>query len=120
MRPVASAFLLLFAATALPAQVVQHGLKVPAGFEVTEYADSALANDIVTMTINPRGQVVVAGPGYIRVLMEDGTTGKATKAIDVQPAPKEGPQGLLWEGDTLFFMADGGLSSAYITPGQVE
>src|SRR5438105_511554 len=88
------------------AQNVQHGLRVPAGFEVTEFADSKLANDIFTMTLDPKGRVVVAGRGYIRIL-----TGKdrADSAIEVADAPKEGAMGLLWEGDYLYFTGDGGL-----------
>ena len=109
MRMIVGLAVLLLGVTALPAQVVQHGLKVPAGFEVVEYSDNQLANDIITMTINPRGQIVVAGPGYIRILVDDGKGGKAAKAIDVQPAPKDAPQALLWEGDHLYFMSDGGL-----------
>ena len=30
---------------------------MPAGFEVVEYADSSLANDIYTMTIDPKGRI---------------------------------------------------------------
>jgi putative heme-binding domain-containing protein len=89
------------------AQNVQHGLRVPAGFEVTEFADSSLANDIFTMTLDPNGRVVVAGRGYIRVLTEK--DGKADSAIEVADAPKEGAMGLLWEGDYLYFTGDGGL-----------
>jgi len=109
MRHLWSCLILLLSGTTLSAQIVQHGLRVPAGFEVSEYADSPLANDIVTMTINPQGRIVVAGPGYIRMLVEDDKGGKAVKAVDVQPAPKDAPQALLWEGDHLYFMSDGGL-----------
>ncbi len=31
------------------------GLRVPPGFVVTEFADSKLANDILSMTVDPRG-----------------------------------------------------------------
>jgi len=83
-------------------------LRVPDGFEVVEYADSKLANDIFHMTIDPKGRVVVSGAGYIRVLVDEKNQGKATKAIDVA-APREGAQGMLWEGDWLYYSSDGGL-----------
>src|SRR5207249_3227656 len=87
-------------------QNVQHGLRVPPGFEVTEFADSNLANDIYTMTIDPRGRVVVAGRGYIRILVDrDG--GRADQAIDFADGPKDGAMGLLWEGTSLFCTGDG-------------
>src|SRR6266704_2739358 len=87
---------------------VQSGLRVPAGFEVTEFADSRLANDIFSMTVDPRGRIVVAGPGYIRILVDDDGDGKADRAIDFAAGPKQGAQGLLWEGSALYFTGDGG------------
>src|SRR5438034_544638 len=58
------------------------GLRVPDGFEVTEYSGSDLANDITCMTLDPKGRIVVAGRSYIRVLTGD-KDGRATRAIDV-------------------------------------
>lgn len=88
---------------------VQHGLRVPNGFEVVEYADSKLANDIFHMTIDPKGRVVVAGAGYIRVLVDEKNEGKASKAVEVLSGPKDGAQGMLWEGDWLYYTGDNGL-----------
>jgi putative membrane-bound dehydrogenase-like protein len=101
------AFLLL----ALPAARAdtQFGLRVPPGFEVTAYADSRLANDIFCMTLDPRGRVVVSGRGYLRVLVDDDNDGRADRAIDFADGPKDGAQGLLWEGDTLYVVGDGGV-----------
>jgi glucose/arabinose dehydrogenase len=109
MRGTLSALICLALGVPVAAQNVQHGLRVPAGFEVVEVADSQLANDIFTLTINPRGQVVVSGPGYLRILVQDEKTGKATRAIDIGVGNKDGAQGLFWEGDLLYYMADGGL-----------
>jgi putative heme-binding domain-containing protein len=92
------------------------GLKIPPGFEVTEYCDSRLANDIFSMTLDPQGRIVVSGRGYIRLLLEDNISGKANRAIDLGSGPKEGAQGLLWEGSWLYFMADGGLHRYRIHP----
>jgi putative heme-binding domain-containing protein len=102
--------LVLVALLARPADAdhVQHGLRVPDGFEITEFADNKLANDIFAMTIDPKGRVVVSGPGYIRLLLDDKGEGKATRTVDVANPP-EGAQGLLWEGDSLYYMAQGGL-----------
>jgi putative membrane-bound dehydrogenase-like protein len=88
---------------------VQLGLRVPAGFEVTEFADSRLANDIFSITVDPRGRLVVSGPGYIRILVDDDGDGKADRAIEFAAGPKDGAQGLLWEGSYLYFTGDGGL-----------
>ncbi|MBI3823660.1 MAG: c-type cytochrome [Planctomycetes bacterium] len=101
---VAAVGLLIIANPALP-----QALKVPPGFEVVEFADGKLANDIHVMTIDPKGRVVVAGRGYIRILIDDDGDGKADRALDFASSPKDGAMGLLWEGDTLFVMGDGGL-----------
>ena len=56
--------LLLVIAISLPQRAAAqppHGLKVPPGFEVTEFADHKLANNIYCMTLDPKGRVVVAG-----------------------------------------------------------
>src|SRR6266849_6579267 len=99
-----SLFIFLF-----PANLRAQSLKVPPGFEVVEFADGKLANDIHVMTIDPKGRVVVAGRGYIRILVDDDGDGKADRALDFARAPKDGAMGLFWEGDTLFVMGDGGL-----------
>ncbi len=85
------------------------GLRVPPGFEVTEFADSKLANDIFSMTIDPRGRMVVSGRGFIRILADDDNDGRADRAIEFADGPADGAQGLLWEGSSLFVTGEGGL-----------
>ena len=100
---------LLLLATSTGAHTVQHGLRVPDGFEVTEFADNKLANDIYCMTIDPAGRVVVSGQGYIRVLVDDDHDGRADSALEVAAGPRDGAMGLWWEGKWLYFTGDGGL-----------
>jgi putative membrane-bound dehydrogenase-like protein len=88
---------------------VQLGLRLPVGFDVTEFAGSDLANDIYCMTVDPKGRIVVAGRGYIRILVDDNGDGKADRAIDFADSPKDGAMGMLWEEDTLYVTGDGGL-----------
>jgi putative heme-binding domain-containing protein len=110
---------LLIAALALPptsASAGVLGLRVPAGFSVTEFAGDAFCHDCYTLTINPKGQVVVAGRGYIRLLIDDDGDGRADRAIEVADHPKDGAMGLLWEGDTLWAVGDGGLRRFKIGP----
>jgi putative membrane-bound dehydrogenase-like protein len=90
-------------------QNVQAGLRLPAGFEAVEFAGDRLAHDIYTMTIDPKGRVVVAGRGYVRILADDDGDGKADRAIDFADTPRDGALGMLWEGDTLLVVGDGGL-----------
>jgi putative heme-binding domain-containing protein len=111
-------FLVLAGTPNLFAENVQHGLRLPAGFEVTEYADSQLANDIYCMTLDPKGRVVVSGRGYIKVLVEDAKSGKATRAVEVAAGPRDGAMGLFWEGEWLYFTGDGGLRRYRIPKGE--
>ena len=102
---------LLFWAAPLTAVPIDDrlGLRVPPGFAVTEVADSALANDIFRMTLDPRGRVMVAGRGYLRTLVDDDGDGRADRAVEFADGPRDGAMGLLWEGDTLYVTGDGGL-----------
>jgi putative heme-binding domain-containing protein len=102
------AVVLLIASAACSADPVA-GLKVPDGFTVTQFAGPDLANDVHCLHIDSAGRVLVAGRGYVRWLPDDDGDGKADKAVDVIPPPADGPMGLLWEGDTLFVVSDGGL-----------
>src|SRR5438552_19110995 len=106
--------LLAFACCLLPAPIlaadnVQLGLRLPPGFEVTEFADSNLANDIYCLTLDPAGRVVVSGRGFIRLLLDTDGDGRADCALDFAGAPADGAMGLLWEGTTLYCMGGCGL-----------
>src|SRR5271166_2364984 len=102
---------LLCLLTAVPSRAPEPaaGLRVPPGFEVTEFAGSDLANDIYCLTLDPRGRVVVSGRGYVRLLLDDEGSGRATKVLDFTGAPADGAMGLFWEGEDLYCVGDGGL-----------
>jgi putative heme-binding domain-containing protein len=82
-------------------------LKLPPGFTAKLYADNALCPDVYTMTIDDAGRVLVAGRGYVRVLVDD--DGYADRAVDLIDGLKDGPMGLLAEGEFLYVVSDGGL-----------
>ncbi len=84
-------------------------VKVPHGFSISLYSDNPLAPDIYTMTIDDAGRVLVAGRGYVRVLVDDDGDGVADRAIDLIDGLKDGPMGLLAEGDSLYVVSEGGL-----------
>ncbi len=100
--------LLLLAAIPAAAPTATSDLKLPPGFTAQLYADHPLAPDIYTMTIDDAGRVLVAGRGYVRVLIEDGQ-GTAVRAVDLIDGLKDGPMGLLAESDSLYVVSDGGL-----------
>lgn len=85
------------------------GLKVPEGFEVTEYAGDGLAHDIFSMTIDSHGRVVVAGPGYVKILIDTDGDGQADKARRFADGPASGAQGMCFVGNDLICTGDEGL-----------
>src|SRR5688572_28304306 len=84
-------------------------LKLPTGFVATEFSDPKLANDIYTLHIDAAGRVVVCGRGYVRELLDGDGDGHADQVRELVSGLKDGPMGVLWEGDTLHVVADGGL-----------
>lgn len=116
MKTTASFFILLILLAVpyhligdVPATVTMHGLRLPAGFEATLFADDQLAADIHCLTLDPTGRVVVSGRGYLRVLIDEDEDGKADRALDFRDAPRDGAHGLFWEKSDLYCVGDGGL-----------
>jgi len=85
------------------------GIQVPEGFEARLYADDDLAHDIFSMTIDSRGRVVVAAPGYVRILVDTDGDGRADEAKQFADGPVNGAQGLYFHGDDLLCIGDAGL-----------
>ena len=85
------------------------GVKVPEGFEVTEFAGNELAHDIYSMTLDSKGRVVVAGAGFVKILVDNNGDGKADEAKLFSEFPKNGAQGMYFLGRSLVCIGDGGL-----------
>ena len=105
---IAAAFLSLTNATPLTAADADQ-LQVPAGFVVTQYADDRLAHDVFSMTIDSLGRIVVSGPGYVRILIDDNHDGVAESAMQFADGPATGAQGMFFVGRDLYCTGDGGL-----------
>jgi putative membrane-bound dehydrogenase-like protein len=84
------------------------GLRVARGFRVSLFADSSMADDIYSMTLDPRGNVVVTGPGYIRTLRDldnDGVADSVTSFAET----RTGGMGMCFDGANFYFVGDGAL-----------
>jgi putative membrane-bound dehydrogenase-like protein len=82
---------------------------VAEGFEVSLYADDALASNIFSLTLDRRGRPVVSGPGYIRTLHDDDGDGRADRTTTFADGPATGAQGLCFVGTDLYCTGDGAL-----------
>ncbi len=103
------AFLSLVVAAALPLSLGvadDIGIRAPEGFEVSLYADDELAHDIFSMTIDAQGRVVVAGQGYVKVLHDDDSDGRADRATLFSEFPKSGAHGMVFLGNDLIATGD--------------
>ncbi len=85
------------------------GVRVPEGFEVTLFADDDLAHDILSLTIDSFGRVVVSGPGYVRILLDRDGDGRADAYKQYVSGPKTGAQGMCFDGRDLICTGDDGL-----------
>lgn len=85
------------------------GIGVPPGFKVEQYADDELAHDIHSMTIDAKGRVVVSGPGYIRILIDSNSDGRADSYKQFADGPESGAQGLHFMGPHLLCAGGNGL-----------
>ena len=85
------------------------GIQVPAGFRVSRFASDDLASNIYSMTVNSADQPVVAGPGYIKTLVDTNGDGVADQAKVYSRLPRNGAQGLMFEGQFLYCSGDSGL-----------
>jgi putative membrane-bound dehydrogenase-like protein len=87
----------------------QLGFEVPDGFEVSLYADDTLATNIYSLTIDAHGRIVVSGRGYVKILHDTRGTGKADKATLFSDVPKNGTQGMYFDGNDLICTGDAGV-----------
>jgi putative heme-binding domain-containing protein len=105
-------FLFLLSAAVAHSQLVdvpELGLRVQRGFRASVFSDEKLANDIWSMTLSPRGEVVVSGAGYIATLLDEDGDGRAERAVEF--AKVKGAMGLCFGegGRQLLVMNDGWL-----------
>jgi putative membrane-bound dehydrogenase-like protein len=86
------------------------GVRLAEGFAIHEIAGPELANDIWSMTFDPRGQIVVSGPGYIRILHDSNGDGLLDDATLFAKHP--GAMGLCFNetGSELLVMGGGWLA----------
>lgn len=83
-------------------------IEVPDGFRVEQFAGDSLAHDIHCLTLDSKGRVVVAGPGYVRILIDDDNDGRADRFTTFSDGPKTGAQGMYFTGPHLLCSGDEG------------
>jgi putative membrane-bound dehydrogenase-like protein len=84
-------------------------VSVPPGFVAHLFADDELAHDVFSMTIDAAGNVVVAGSGYVKTLIDTDGDGTADTARTFANGPKTGSQGMFFLGRDLLCTGDGAL-----------
>lgn len=108
-RPLVLMAILIFGAGSLAHAQDNVGLTVPEGFSISLYADDNLAHDIYSLTVDSQGRVVVAGRGYVRILIDEDGDGKAERYQQFSDLPANGAMGMFFIGPDLICTGDGGL-----------
>lgn len=94
---------ILFGGAADAAQVERW--RVPEGFTASLYADDELVPDATAMTVDPLGRVVVAGPGYIKILVDTDNDGRADDAKTFEAGTFPGAEALAYVENDLGTLA---------------
>ncbi len=82
------------------------GIRVPDGFNVQRFSGDDLAHDIHCMTFDSAGNVVVAGTGYVKVLLDTNQDGKADAVRQYSNRPSSGLHGMVFDGPDLICTGD--------------
>ncbi len=85
------------------------GLKIPSGFEVVQVADDELATNVYCLTVSPKGETFVSGPGYIKALIDSDGDGIFDRTRQFADGPRSGAQGMCFDGNDLLCTGDEGL-----------
>ncbi len=85
------------------------GIEVPAGFEVIRVAGDDFATNVYSLAVSPRGDTYVAGPGYIKMLVDSNNDGIFDAVRQFSRRPNSGAQGICFDGADLLCTGDGGL-----------
>ena len=91
--------------TALGQANLGSAIKLQDGFKATLYSGPDLANDIYSMTLDAKGQVVVSSRGYIRTLHDTDGDNRADKAI-LFAKLDHGSMGMMFDGPHLWAVAN--------------
>jgi putative heme-binding domain-containing protein len=92
-----------------PTSISLEKMKLPEGFSIKKVADDSLATNIYRMAVNPRGEIFVSGPGYIRRLVDDHGNGVFDRAVQFADLPQSGAQGLWCGDDFVLAVGDDGV-----------
>lgn len=88
------------------------GLRIASGFEITRYADSVIAPDVYSMTLDPSGSVVISSRGYIKRLIDKDGDGVADSEKMLVKS-NSGAMGMLFLNHSTLLTAEGGSFNRY-------
>ena len=88
------------------------GLKIEKGFSVSLYADSILAPDVYSMTLDSEGSVVISSRGYIKKLIDENGDGKAERG-EIITKSSSGAMGMLFVDGKTLLTSEGGKFNRY-------
>ena len=106
-------FVLLCSAKAELVSFPKLGIKIAKGFNITLFADSNIAPDVYSMTLDPEGSVVISSRGYIKRLIDEDGDGIAEKDLLLRQS-SSGAMGMLYVDKRTLLTSEGGKFNRYI------
>ena len=103
--------LTLILAQGAPAAEEENGFLFadPDVFRIEKIGSDALATNIYSLALDPRGRIHVSGPGYIRRLEDTDSDGILDRAVDFYKGPARGCQGMVFHDAALYTTGGRGL-----------
>ena len=103
--------LTLILAQGAPAAEEENGFLFadPDVFTIEKIGSDALATNIYSLALDPRGRIHVSGPGYIRRLEDTDSDGILDRAVDFYKGPARGCQGMVFHDAALYTTGGRGL-----------
>ena len=84
-------------------------IDVAEGLTIRLIADDDAVPDCTSITVDSSDNIIAAGPGYIRMLLDSNGNGTIDDSILLTDHPRHGAQGLCVDGGSLYYVANNGI-----------
>ncbi len=94
---------------ALPNTGWTSDIELADGLNIRQVADDDLVPDCTNITVDPRGNVIASGPGYLRMLVDEDDDGRFDRFVTLADGPSHGAHGLYCDGAMMLYVGDNGV-----------
>lgn len=84
-------------------------LKVDAGFKIQRFTNDAQTPDVYCISFGPKGQLLVSGKNYLRIVQDSNQDGVPDHFEDIPIRWSDAPTGHCWDENKIWFTGNQGL-----------